>query len=57
MQKVKCDKCGNLMQVKCAMRPKTTLKKCRFLDATAECRVICGKCEKVHTIRFTFRKE
>ena len=57
MQEVKCDKCGNIMQVKCAMRPKTTLKKCRLLDATAECRIICGKCEKVHTIRFTFKKE
>lgn len=55
MNKIKCD-CGNLMQVKCAVRPKTDFKKCRLVDITTECRVACGKCGKEHKINFRFER-
>jgi len=57
MKKIKCDKCGNLMQVKCAVRPKTAFKNCRLVDVTIGCKIICEKCKKEHVINFKFRKE
>ena len=56
MKRIKCNQCGNVMQVDCRVRPKTEFRNCSLVDVTIGCRVVCEKCKKEHNVSFEFDK-